>query len=394
MPIPKPRSGEKENEYINRCMSAIGDEGPTNQQLAICYDKWRDNRGLRASDVRRVLATPIRAVDGHPGRVKSYAAIWGDEENMDLYGTWFTRETDFALDWYDQRPWLYDHTLNQFVRAAKIGSWKDADLDDHGLFFLGELDAHFRYLDEVEFLMTLGYLFPSSGTLSHVMQVADDGWIQRWPIAELSSTTSPAEFRIPAQVDASSRRRAAEAIRRLGGLTMTEDVQGALFPGVDLETPPAEPVAPARATETELETPPAVDAATEDRAPGEQEEDEEVTVEQLQTAVLHLDDTVRELVTELQVLREENTTLRTRLDAVELPPAQQISHLVSDRNWTDRLFCASRSGRAITNQDVGNPGEPQEPLDETDPVLAQLGTVLAGGPDQDVLSRIVASQRQ
>lgn len=39
MPIPKRESGEKENEFIPRCMSAIADEYEQDQALAICYQQ-------------------------------------------------------------------------------------------------------------------------------------------------------------------------------------------------------------------------------------------------------------------------------------------------------------------------------------------------------------------
>lgn len=41
MPIPKPHSGEQENEYISRCASKlIGEEGYEQEQaLAICYQQ-------------------------------------------------------------------------------------------------------------------------------------------------------------------------------------------------------------------------------------------------------------------------------------------------------------------------------------------------------------------
>ena len=40
-PIPSP-SGESEDEFIGKCVSAIIDEYPQEQALAICYSKWRD----------------------------------------------------------------------------------------------------------------------------------------------------------------------------------------------------------------------------------------------------------------------------------------------------------------------------------------------------------------
>ena len=43
MPIPEKKSGEREDDYIGRCMEAIGGEYPQEQALAICYGKFREN---------------------------------------------------------------------------------------------------------------------------------------------------------------------------------------------------------------------------------------------------------------------------------------------------------------------------------------------------------------
>lgn len=43
MPIPKPKQGESEQEYISRCARAIADEFPDNaQRIAVCYSKLRE----------------------------------------------------------------------------------------------------------------------------------------------------------------------------------------------------------------------------------------------------------------------------------------------------------------------------------------------------------------
>lgn len=45
MPIPKPQSGEKQNDFISRCMgdSAMNDEYPENdQRAAICHGQWKE----------------------------------------------------------------------------------------------------------------------------------------------------------------------------------------------------------------------------------------------------------------------------------------------------------------------------------------------------------------
>ena len=44
MPIPKVNSGEKQSDYIGRCMSAISDEYDQDQALGICYSTWRESR--------------------------------------------------------------------------------------------------------------------------------------------------------------------------------------------------------------------------------------------------------------------------------------------------------------------------------------------------------------
>ena len=42
-PIPSPDKGEKEADYIGRCMAAIGSEYDTQEQaLAVCYSQLKD----------------------------------------------------------------------------------------------------------------------------------------------------------------------------------------------------------------------------------------------------------------------------------------------------------------------------------------------------------------
>lgn len=419
MPIPSPREGESENEFVSRCMSAISGEYDDNSQaVAICYSKWREHKksaetpklaaltssGIASVDMRRILPRSVRAVEGKIGRVHSYAAIWGDEDNPDLYGTFFNKDTDFCMDWFDKRPWLYDHAYNNFVRSAKIGAWRDADMDDFGLFFIGELDERFRYLDELQFLMELGYLFPSSGTLSYVARIADDGWVEKWPIVELSSTVAPAEWRIPAQVDASRRRQAAQAIRRLGGLTMSEDtnVLAAFVPGVNLTPQPQEPAESVRdVSEPELPVDDTVDeapGASANPAPGEDDvgteevevppavDPEALSVSQLRDILQRADAELRALRDLVVGLREEVTQLRE-----ERPePVQVARALVAEEpTWMERLFVGSRDGTPLRNAE-----DPGQPIPEDGGVLAQLTSVQAGREDgDDVFLTILDSQR-
>lgn len=48
MPIPQPSKGEREEEYISRCMSEIGGEyDDSTQAVAVCYSTLREARGQK-----------------------------------------------------------------------------------------------------------------------------------------------------------------------------------------------------------------------------------------------------------------------------------------------------------------------------------------------------------
>lgn len=42
MPIPKPKDGEQEQEFISRCISELYNEYGQEQSAGICYSQWRD----------------------------------------------------------------------------------------------------------------------------------------------------------------------------------------------------------------------------------------------------------------------------------------------------------------------------------------------------------------
>ena len=42
MPIPKPKDGEKQPDFMSRCMSALADDDmPQDQKLAVCFGAFR-----------------------------------------------------------------------------------------------------------------------------------------------------------------------------------------------------------------------------------------------------------------------------------------------------------------------------------------------------------------
>ena len=61
MPIPKLKAGESENEYVSRCMEAIGGEYDDNAQpLAICYATYRRKDMSKLSSTAARVAARIK----------------------------------------------------------------------------------------------------------------------------------------------------------------------------------------------------------------------------------------------------------------------------------------------------------------------------------------------
>ena len=84
MPIPKPKKGEKEDDFISRCMSAIGDEyDDKDQAVAICYDTWREAKKKKKSSENPLLERRFATVeefrietDGKEKRIVGYPAVF------------------------------------------------------------------------------------------------------------------------------------------------------------------------------------------------------------------------------------------------------------------------------------------------------------------------------
>ena len=143
------------------------------------------------------------------GRVGGYLVVWGNPGERDLQGEYFTPETELGLTWYPQRPVLYQHGLDGELKAAVIGSMDTLVKDETGVWAEAQLDLRQRWAQAVQRLIEKGVLGWSSGSLAHLVEVADDGHIRRWPIVEGSLTPTPAQ---PRRSDARSIKSAWEAL--------------------------------------------------------------------------------------------------------------------------------------------------------------------------------------
>ncbi len=131
------------------------------------------------------------------GRVGGYLVLWGSPAQKDLQGEYFTPETDLGLNWYKgARPALYHHGLDGDLEATVIGEIDTLKTDDTGLWAEAQMDLRQRYVRAIQKLVDKGVIGWSSGSLPHLVKIATDGCIKRWPIVEGSLTPTPAEPRI------------------------------------------------------------------------------------------------------------------------------------------------------------------------------------------------------
>jgi len=118
----------------------------------------------------------------------------GPFNGRDLQGEFFSAKTDFAFDWFEERPLLYEHGFDGAFSPAVVGRVKSWRTDpDVGVWFEAQLETAHQYYEAIKELVKKNKLFASSGALSHLIAGnARTGEITRWPWVELSLTTRPA----------------------------------------------------------------------------------------------------------------------------------------------------------------------------------------------------------
>ena len=87
MPLPKPKDGESQDDFISRCMSndtMKKDYTDNDQRLAVCFSQWKKkdetniSSGLSNIIERRVYVdAELRVSDGEEGGITGYAAVFG-----------------------------------------------------------------------------------------------------------------------------------------------------------------------------------------------------------------------------------------------------------------------------------------------------------------------------
>ena len=134
----------------------------------------------------------VRAIDLDKGKLEGLAIPFGGPLNgRDLHGETFTKDTDFALDWFSERPLLYQHGQDKALKLVPVGRQTTNEMKDDGVWAQAQMDTSNEYWGKIQELVDKGRLYFSSGSMGHLVQKSA-GIIKQWPWVELTLTPNPA----------------------------------------------------------------------------------------------------------------------------------------------------------------------------------------------------------
>jgi len=142
----------------------------------------------------------LKAMPAEAGQLKlgGHLVVFGDADQTDLSGQWFTKNTYYGAHKGDGVDALFHHSIkipglesfsNHIFAPFKVTE------DEVGLFAEWVGDAADRYDRAVYKAGVEGKLGLSSGSSPHVVDIAPTGEIKRWLIVEGSFTPTPCEPR-------------------------------------------------------------------------------------------------------------------------------------------------------------------------------------------------------
>ena len=178
-------------------------------------DVLTDQTVIHRAEALRVIPDPIKSVKVFQGSeikavgkgmVQGYLVRFGNSQDTDLERDYFTKSTDFGMEFIDgsshKLGLYYNHGMDPVVKTKKIG-YGTIKMTDNGLWYEAQLDLADEYAKMIYELAKKGKLGFSSGAASHMVdreKVGKSYEIKRWNLAEASLTPQPAESRNMASV--------------------------------------------------------------------------------------------------------------------------------------------------------------------------------------------------
>lgn len=101
----------------------------------------------------------------------------------DKYNTYWTRDSDFALDMWPIKPVFLAHNLRSlFGRGGNLDN-ESIVIRNDGLYAEADIDEG-QIGDAILSLVGSGVGAWSTGTMPHLISQGDDGYVRRWPVVE------------------------------------------------------------------------------------------------------------------------------------------------------------------------------------------------------------------
>ena len=144
---------------------------------------------------------------GEAGEVGGYIVRFSSEKDPDLLGDFFTRETDFDMDFPGKSSVYYEHGLDPTIGKRKLGT-VSLERDDVGIWAEGQLAIRDQYEGIIFKMLKSGKLGWSSGTAKHLVEQEKVGRACKmlaWPLGlDASLTPKPVEPRNQAVISVKS----------------------------------------------------------------------------------------------------------------------------------------------------------------------------------------------
>lgn len=200
--MPTPQPDETHDEFINRCIPIVLDDGTADdnkQAYAVCQSMWeQDKEDNKMTDNKHEMDTiiawggAVKALGN--GRIGGYLVRFTTDEDPDLEGEFFTKDTDFGDA--ETAPVFYQHGMDPKLGKRRLGKAKHKR-DEFGIWAETQLEMRDEYEQFIYEMAEAGKMGWSSGVPGHLIERESYGkavWIKMWLLG-LDDTLTP----IPAE---------------------------------------------------------------------------------------------------------------------------------------------------------------------------------------------------
>lgn len=152
MPIPKPRQGETEQEFISRCMAdeVMNREHPdTGERAGICYTQWNNRKDKKMGPTKNDVLTQEK-IDNDLSfkNIFQNLEVKAKKDRGIIEGYASTYDLDLGGDriipgaFIENLPAFFKNPVFLFSHKLEyiLGKWVKADETENGLFVIGEIN--------------------------------------------------------------------------------------------------------------------------------------------------------------------------------------------------------------------------------------------------------------